>query len=432
MIKTFEQFINENYNEMTTYSLCEEYGAPLFNEVSESLMYNINRSIREGKITINTNMIEEGLFDAIGKLFGKLGGKAGENKRDSAESKEQFASSIDNIRKYTPEDFKGVEDTARWAREAQQSEAFYAKIEELCDKAVEICTKLSEKENEMYDTLKKKMTAANEAIKEFSEEAVAKIKEIIEKAKDGITAGFTTVVTFLQKMMEFVKNAMQKIGEGVVFACSLPIIFVYTVYKAVVAVCEKLVEGVKDGAKLLKDVFIKVKNAITSWVSDMLTKAKDLFVKAGQAIKDGATDAAKAIGRGFLTFVSIVGQLASDAKDAIKSAYDSFIEGAKEFAESVKAYIKGKWEVVTTWCKNTSTAFAEGVKNVWAKIKEKVTNAVGAVKDTYNAIKDYAKETVENINKWQDGKQRDFWKSGMKYAVDKWGKDEVSSWLDEL
>ena len=54
------------------------------------------------------------------------------------------------------------------------------------------------------------------------------------------------------------------------------------------------------------------------------------------------------------------------------------------------------------------------------------------VVDAYEAIKDYAKETVDNINKWQDGKQRGFYKAGMKYAVDKWGKDEVSSWLDEL
>lgn len=38
MIKTFEQFINENYNENPVLALDEEYGAPLFNEVSESLI----------------------------------------------------------------------------------------------------------------------------------------------------------------------------------------------------------------------------------------------------------------------------------------------------------------------------------------------------------------------------------------------------------
>jgi gas vesicle protein len=118
--------------------------------------------------------------------------------------------------------------------------------------------------------------------------------------------------------------------------------------------------------------------------------------------------------------------------DAIKDAFDAFVAGAKEFADEVKTYIKDKWDAVTNWCKNTASAFSDGVKNVWNKMKEKVTAAVGAVKDTYNAIKGYAKDTLDNINKWQDDKQRDFWKFGMKYAVDKWGKDEVSSWLDEL
>ena len=65
MIKTFEQFINENYNEKPVLALDEEYGAPLFNEVSESLMSEIHNSINEGKLVIDANMIEEGLFDAI-------------------------------------------------------------------------------------------------------------------------------------------------------------------------------------------------------------------------------------------------------------------------------------------------------------------------------------------------------------------------------
>ena len=53
MIKTFEQFINENYNEKPTLVIGEEYGAPLFNEISESLMSAINNSINEGKLVID-------------------------------------------------------------------------------------------------------------------------------------------------------------------------------------------------------------------------------------------------------------------------------------------------------------------------------------------------------------------------------------------
>ena len=53
MIKTFEQFINENYNEKPVLALDEEYGAPLFNEVSESLMSEIHNSINEGRLVVD-------------------------------------------------------------------------------------------------------------------------------------------------------------------------------------------------------------------------------------------------------------------------------------------------------------------------------------------------------------------------------------------
>lgn len=57
MIKTFEQFINENYNEKPVLALDDEYGAPLFNEVSESLISEIHNSINEGRLVLDANMI---------------------------------------------------------------------------------------------------------------------------------------------------------------------------------------------------------------------------------------------------------------------------------------------------------------------------------------------------------------------------------------
>ena len=130
--------------------------------------------------------------------------------------------------------------------------------------------------------------------------------------------------------------------------------------------------------------------------------------------------------------VAVLGQLASDAKDAISEAYNKFIDGVKDFADDVKAFISEKWDVVSNWCKKTATAFAEGVKNVWGKVKDKVVAAAGAVKDAYNTLKDNAKATWEDIKKWTDDKQKAYYKDSLKYAADKWGKDEVSSWMDEL
>ena len=438
MIKTFEQFINENYNEKPVLALDDEYGAPLFNEVSESLMYNLNKSINEGRVVINTNMLEEGLFDTIGKLFKKGADKAGIKSAAAAEN----IDSIDNlIKRYTGvkningEDLLNGKDISSLGSERTASEnekKVFDKIEELCKSAEDICAKLAEKEESMYKTIEEKMDAANKAIKEFTKNMIAKINEIVEVAKDKINAVVLAVLKFAQRVAAFAKKAAENVGKGIVFAFSLPFILAFSVYKAALSACEMLAEKIKDGLKIVKDVFAKIKNAIVTWVSGMLAKAKDAIIEGCKAVKNGAKAAYEAIANGFLTIVSVVGQLASDVKDAIKDAYDSFIEGAKEFADEVKDYIKEKWDAVTDWCRNTASAFAEGVKNVWNKTKEKVTAAIGATKDAYEAIKDYAKETVDNINKWQDGKQRGFYKAGMKYAVDKWGKDEVSSWLDEL
>ena len=313
-----------------------------------------------------------------------------------------------------------------------KNEKIYKKIEELCKSAEDICTELSEKENEMYKTISEKMTAANEAIKEFTEKVVAKIKEIIEVAEDKISAAFAAVVMFLKRMAAFAAKSIVNIGKGIALAFALPFILAFAVYKGALKACETIVENVKDAAKVIKDSFVKIKDAIVAWVSNELSKAKDVLIKACKDIKDSAADAYKGISKAFLTIVAMLGQLVSDAKDAIKNAYDSFIESANEFTDEAKTYIKDKWDAVTNWCKKTSTAFAEGVKNVWDKMKEKVTSAVGAVEDAYNTLNDDAKATWEDIKKWNDERQQKNIRAKLKYAADKWGKEIVSSWVETL
>ena len=434
MIKTFEQFINENYNEMPVLALSEEYGAPLFNEVSESLITEIHKSINEGRLVIDANMIEEGLFDAIGKLFKKgsdaMAQKIEDNNAEIKSTKTAMDFMLNNL------DLDGAgDDIQRWGKDINdllKDEKLYKKIEDLCKSAEDICAKLAEKEAEVYKTISEKMTAANEAIKEFTEQAIAKIKEIVEMAKDKVAAAFAAVMTFLKRMAAFAGKAMEKIGEGIVLAFALPFVLAFAVYKGALKVCEVLVEKVKDGSKAIKDAFVKVKDAIVAWVKDALTKAKDMLKKACDAVKDGAKAAFKAIGKAYLAIVAVLGQLASDAKDAIKEAYNKFVDGVKDFADEVKAFVAEKWDIVSNWCKKTATAFADGVKNVWDKMKEKVTAAVGAVKDAYKTLKDNAKATWDEIQKWNDERQQEDIKAKMKYAADKWGKDKVSSWVDEL
>jgi gas vesicle protein len=432
MIKTFEQFINENYNNMKVVTVSEEYGAPLFDEVSESLMSEINNSINEGKLTIDANMIEEGLFDAIGNLFkkgaDKMNGKVEDANTDAEVLKQSLKDTIDL------EDTTG-KDIEWYGKEIKQAEfdaKVYAKIEELCKSAEEICARLAEKEEAAYKTISEKMTAANEAIKEFTEKSIVKIKEIAEISKNKVADIIAAVLKFLEKMGAYAKNALEAIGKGVVLGFSLPFIFAFSVYKGAVKVCEMLVEKIKDGAKVVKEAFGKVKTAIVNWVKDMLTKAQDLLKRACDAVVDGAKKAYQAVAKSFLAIVAVLGQLASDAKDAISNAYNSFVESVKEFADDVKAYISEKWDVVSSWCKKTATAFADGVKNVWNKLKDKVTNTIGAIKDAYKTLKDNANATWDEIQEWNDERQQEDIKAKLKYAADKWGKDTVASWVDSL
>lgn len=430
MIKTFEQFINENYNEMPVLALNEEYGSPLFNEVSDLLIESIHNSINEGRLVINTNMIEEGLFDGITNLFKKGVDIMGQNIKNANTDEKELRNFLGN----NSDIISGgdISDIGKEIEDLVKDQKLYKKIEDFCKSAEDICAKLAEKEAEMYKTISEKMNAANEAIKAFTEKAIDKINEIVEMAKDKVSAAIATVMMFCKRMAAVAKNALEKIGQGVVIAFSLPFVFAFAVYKGTLKICEMLIEKVKDGAKIVKDAFVKVKNAIVEWVKDMLIKAKDALKKACDAVKEGAIAAYKAIGKTFLAIVAILGQLASDAKDAISEAYNAFVEGVKEFADEVKAYIKEKWDVVANWCKKTATAFADGVKTVWGKMKEKVIAAAGAVKDAYNTLKDNAKATWEDIKKWTDDKQKAYYKDSLKYAADRWGKDEVSSWIDEL
>lgn len=431
MIKTFEQFINENYNEIKPVAIGEEYGASLFNEISESLISEISNSINEGKITIDDNMIEEGLFDTIGKLFKKGANKANDKIVDNSEELALDKSVIRELLNM-PETGEEIYIFAKSIKKEEHDIKVYEKIEKLCKSAEEICSKLAEKEAETYKTISEKMTALNEAIKTFTEMSIEEIKYIAELSKNKISDIVATIMVFCQKMAEIAKNTIAKVGEGIVLAFSLPFIFAFSLYKGAKKVCEMLVEKVKDGSKVIKEAFIRIKNTIATWISDSLNSVKEMLKDAYDKTKEGAKNAYKAIGKAYLAVVATLGQMASDAKDKISEAYNNFINGAKEFADDVKAYISSKWDAVTSWCKKTSTAFAEGVKNVWKKAKEKVMGAVGSAKDAYQTLEDEANETWDDFLKWNDERKQESIKAKLKYAVDTWGKDTVKTWVDSL
>ena len=207
MIKTFEEFINENYSENLNIAYDDiMYGAPLFNEISESLISNIYDSINEGKLVLDTDMLEEGLFDSISNLFKKKINKMSDKSvKSEIERKSNNRSSAGRILGTGKVEISDFETIAKGLKQ-QTEEKIYNKIISICDSAVEICEKLSEKEEEAYNTISDKMTAINEAINDFMKKTIKTINEIVVESKNKIQDVASMVMMFCSKMFEITKK----------------------------------------------------------------------------------------------------------------------------------------------------------------------------------------------------------------------------------
>jgi ElaB/YqjD/DUF883 family membrane-anchored ribosome-binding protein len=397
MIKTFEQFINET----TAFDMNEEYGAPFFNKVSESLIAEIYKSINEGRLVINTNMIEENLFDTIGNAFKKSADKVSDKIED--DDKNATEKSLSKIIDYI--DGENISDWDKDIKPDDIDDETYKKIESLCESAKNICNDFAENEDKKYKTISEKMSAANESIKKFMQIAISTITGILEISTNIIITSVYIILVFCRVMAAIVIASIKALAaisivSVRVLAFTLPIVLAFSIYKGVLKVCETLVEKINGGSKIVKDVFVKIKASIVKWIVDSLKKAKDALKKSCDAAKDGAKKVYQNVGKAFITIAAMIGQLASDAKDEISKAYIDFINGAKEFTNDVKEFISEKWGVVSNWCKNAGTAFAEGIKNVWSKIKDKVANVTDSIKESHNYSHITIKPIVSTFDCW--------------------------------
>ena len=425
MIKTFEQFVNENYNEKNTHIIDEMHVAPLFNEFSEKFINSICDKTYESYYTIDESLVEEGLFDAIGKIFKKSGNKSDENipnKEVKKDEKKPFLKELLD----TPEDggdIQSIGGDLKFLKEERKK--VYEKIDELCKNAEEICEKLIGKEDSDYVNIDKKLTAANEAIREFTSDAINDFHKIIVVA-NGIADTIASVIMLCRRLSDFAKKSMDKMGEGSVLGFSLPFIFAYSICNGV----KQLLRLKVQNPDVVDKSFVRINNCIVKWINESLIESNKNLKKACSSIEDGDKKACGNIGKSYIAIVAIFGQLSLDMKDKISDSYGEFIDGVKDFPDDVKSYISSKWETVSKWYEKTSSAFAEGVKTVWEKISDKVLKSVGSDKDEYKEIlKDEANETWEDFLDWDDEKRQTSMKAKIKYAIDTWGKDTVMDWI---
>ena len=116
-------------------------------------MYKINESINEGKLILDANMIEEGLFDTIGKLFKKGAEKASQKNVNNDFLIAGLKNDMKAILDMPGNMSEDIMLLAKDLESTEKSKENYAMIEDLCKSAEDICKKLADKEEEMYKTI---------------------------------------------------------------------------------------------------------------------------------------------------------------------------------------------------------------------------------------------------------------------------------------
>lgn len=421
-IKKFNEFINENYGLNNISISNNEYGYKMFTEISESFLKEINNGINEGNIVItNEEMLEEGFFDKISKLFGK-GADA------TAEKSKELEDESERLRKYNfarAMKISGseIEKIGKTIKKNNFEKEILDIVEELLENGESICSELAEKEEEMYTTTTKKLKEINNAIKDFTNESIKKIKAIAEKSQNKIADIMGACGLFCARMGEIAKKYMKNIGKGIVIGMCLPIVLTYSLYKGARTICKEISKKSNEVWNAAKEGFNSLKESITNWIVGIIESAKEELKKANDAIKDAKNKTYTFVGKTYLTIAATIGQIISDIKDSINQAYTEFIESAKEFNDDVKQYISDKWNSILKWSKNKITAFKEGVQTIWGKIKEKVNKSIDSINNNAQILKDEAKSTFEDFKEWNTSKQKRYMKSLINWSTEKWGED---------
>ncbi|MCM1223782.1 MAG: hypothetical protein NC548_55960 [Lachnospiraceae bacterium] len=418
MIKKFADFINESqYNTVNS----GVYGESLFESITNSFIESINTSINEGRITVEDNIINEGFFT---NLFKGASNKATDKALDAGINKEELQKLIG--------DAKGGKDLIKIGvsiKKEELKEEIWTTVNDLCEDAVKLCEKINQKEEEAKLAITKKFNATKDAIAEFVKKAQATFTKIAETSKNAIVDAIKALRVLLGKLAEISTNALKSIGNGAIISVCLPFVLVYSVYKSVSKLCQTLCEKAKIKWNDIKDTVEYYGLVVADWFKEQLGKIKTTIVEWSKSAKEEST---RAVAKAYLYVVGVCGLVVDKAngiKKDVKQAFDSFVDSAKEYSVAVRDYISDRWDKVSTWTKEKTGEFSDGINNVWSAFKDKVNQAVQSTKDAAERLKQFGSDKIADINNWTDDKQQSTIKSILKWAVDKWGEDTVKAWV---
>lgn len=423
MLKKFEEFINES-NEVVLES--GVYGDTLFESIENSFMNVMIDNINEGKINLNdVAMLEEGF---ITNWFKGVATKAEQKAVEKGDNADKLRDELSDASKY--EDRKTIMELAKEIKKEEFSAEVWTVLENLCNDAVELCEKLSKKEEEAKLAITKKLTDTKTAIDEFMEKVKTTFAEIAEKSKNKLVEILNALKVFVGRLCEIATKSLEVIGTGVAITVCLPFVIAYATYKSVVSLCEKLCEKTKEAWNTTKEALTEYGKVFSKWFKEHLNAIKDSLKEWAGKVKEGADKAYKSVAKAYLYVVSVCGLAIDKASTAVKDTFNDFIDSAKEFGEDVKNYITDRYEKISKWINAKRGAFVDGVKSVWSAFKSKVDAAVKSAKEAINWTKDYAGEKIDDVESWVDEKKKAFAKTIVDWAVNKWTMEEVMSWVE--
>lgn len=420
MIKKFDDFVNESYVSLQNIEK-GVYGENLFESISDTLMEKIYDSINENRVSLDENMLNEGFFT---NLF-KSASKRSEEKVDDAEAKKEY------FKKLIRETTSGgdIIKLGLSVKKEEMSESTWKLINSLCDDAVELCDKLNQKEEETKNAITRKLSLTKVAIDDFVKKSTETFQKIVETSKNAVVDVLLSLRMLLGKLAQSSKEALETIGKGAIIGVCLPFVLVYSTYKSVVKLCEKLCEKAQKVWGEVKEALTQYSKVVSDWFKTQLDTIKNKLVDFSKKMKDGEEKVVKEVSKAYLYVVGVCGLVIDKTKSEIRDTYLKFVESAKNYSTQVKDYILDRWDKVSTWTKEKSGDFAEGVKSVWSALKDKVNQVMEAGKDANERLKEFANSKVDELEDWTDSKQKSFCKSILAYAVKNFGEDEVKSWI---
>lgn len=420
MIKRFSEFINESND--ITFGTNVVYGESLFESISNSFIKSINESIYNGDISLEDNMLNEGWFTNI---FKNAGDKAKEKVEDADFKKEYF--------KLLAKEATSGSDIIKLGKTVKKEEIkenVWKYINSLCDDAVELIEKLNQKEEDAKLAITKKLTETKEAIDTFVKKSQDTFNKIASESKNAVVDTIAALRVFLAKLAEISTNALKTTSKYTIIAVCLPFVLAYSTYKSIVKLCERLCVKAKNVWNDVENSLKAYGKVLSDWIKLQINKIKDTLKEWSNRSKEEGQRTVQAVAKAYLYVVGVCGLVIDKTSSAIKDTYNSFIESAKDYTAQIKAYISDRWDKVTTWTKEKSGEFVQGVKNVWSAVKDKVNQVVSAGKDAINKLSDYKDDKVGQIESWTDDKKKTFAKSITAWAVKNWGADEVKSWVE--